>query len=397
MSDQHLGKYKLLEKLGAGATAEVYHARDETLGRELALKILKPALVTDADSFQRFMLEARAAANLFHPHIATVLDIGEERGRYFIAMRYIDGLSLDKIIAEEGKLPVAEVVKLAAQIADALDYAHHKGFLHRDVKPSNILRDVEGEYWVTDFGLTKAMMSTGLTTHTGAVLGTPPYIAPEVWLGEEASPGTDQYALACVVAEALTGEVLFKGNTPPAVMTAHVLKGADLSIVPVNTRSALECALSKEPENRYPDLSIFAQGLIPISPAVVETLLLAPNDFSNTNIEIEPSLDSKLSTEDYPDPFIVTIETEKDNQDLVNEKENETDNKEHVEPDPVTEIKTNSSTDSNGRKRHVQARTSRGRRWRIDDTYMGENINILTYTFIVFAFILLIAWLVNIS
>jgi eukaryotic-like serine/threonine-protein kinase len=269
MSDQHLGKYKLLEKLGVGATAEVYHARDIGLNRDVALKILKPTLVADSDSFQRFILEARTAANLFHPHIVTVLDIGEEGGRYFIAMRYINGLSLDRILRKKGSLSICDASKLAIEIGDALDFAHTQGFLHRDVKPSNILRDQKGGFWLSDFGLTKAMMTTGMSSLSGTVLGTPPYIAPEIWSGEKAEPGTDQYALACVVAEALSGKLLFTGETPPSIMSAHIMKNPDVSTLPTELHTPLKRALSKIPKDRFPDCITFARALQKSHPLAV--------------------------------------------------------------------------------------------------------------------------------
>ena len=261
-----LGKYELLELIGSGATSEVYRAVETFLGREVALKVLKPSLVADETSFQRFVREAQAAATLFHDHIATVLDMGEADGHYFIAMRYVNGQSLEKILRLNGALTLEETLKMSAQIGGALDYAHQQGFLHRDVKPSNILRDQNGSFWLTDFGLTKAMMSTGMTSHTGAVLGTPPYIAPEVWLGEEARQTTDQYALACVIYEALTGAVLFAGATPPAIMTNHVLKGpAGLldksSGIPESVKQVLRQALSTKPEERYPSVGEFSNML----------------------------------------------------------------------------------------------------------------------------------------
>jgi basic membrane protein A and related proteins len=263
-----LGKYELLEPLGSGATADVYRARDTQLGRIVAIKVLKPSLVADASAFQRFIQEAQAAASLFHPHIATVLDMGEAGGRYFITMRYLPGQSLDKILKEKGVLSWEEVLRLAQQIGSALDYAHQQGFLHRDVKPSNIIRMDDGTFVLTDFGLTRAMMSTGLTSHTGAVLGTPSYIAPEVWLGEQAVPATDQYALACVVVEALTGNTLFTGETPPAIMTSHVLKGANPNFLPKQHAGmdlALTKALDKDPKARYETLAQFAGALQGIS------------------------------------------------------------------------------------------------------------------------------------
>ena len=263
---QQLGRYELLESLGAGATAEVFRAKDTLLGREVALKVLKPALVSDATAFARFAQEAQAAAQLFHPHIALVLDMGSAGDRYFIAMRLVPGRALDKVLAEEGPLPWTEVLRLAEQIGRALAFAHERGFLHRDVKPANIIRTPEGEYMLTDFGLTRAMMATGLTSHTGAALGTPAYIPPEIWRGKPATPATDEYALACVLVEAVTGKVLFAGETPPEVMTRHVLDGAELPTTwtanaPEGVGAVFAKALSKAPTERHGGPLLLAQAL----------------------------------------------------------------------------------------------------------------------------------------
>ena len=190
--------------------------------------MLKPSLVVDAAAFERFIHEGAVGSRLVSPEHRHRAGYGRGRGRYFIAMRFYPGQSLDKILKENGPLSWEDTLKMADQIGPALDYAHGQGFLHRDVKPSNILRTPDGDFILTDFGLTRAMMSTGLTSHTGAILGTPSYIAPEIWEGKPATPATDQYARACVVHEALTGQVLFAGETPPVITTRHVLKGAEL-------------------------------------------------------------------------------------------------------------------------------------------------------------------------
>jgi serine/threonine protein kinase len=291
-----LGKYELIRKLGEGATADVYLAREDDLQREVALKVLKPALVADGNTFLRFRQEARAAAGLFHPHIATVLEMDEADGRYYIAMRYVDGRSLDQIIKANGPLPERETLRMAGQIAEALDFAFRKGFLHRDVKPGNILRDHEGNYVLTDFGLTKALMSTGLSSDSRAILGTPPYIAPEIWLGQKTGPATDQYALACVIYEALTGDVLFSGETPPAVMTAHVLTGPNFGKIPQVFRAVLTKALAKEPQNRFASMFEFWDALRRIHPSAGEVpgrREALPDHFADPMI---PSLVPQAST-----------------------------------------------------------------------------------------------------
>ncbi len=295
---ERLGKYKILELVGRGATAEVYRACEVALDREVALKVLRPALVPDVTIFERFLLEARVAARLLHPYIATVFDTGEADGRFYIAMRYVDGRSLDRIIREDGPLPPAEVLKLARQMGSALYFAHDRGFLHRDVKPANIIRSTQGDYILTDFGLARAMMSTGLTSHTGAILGTPAYVAPEVWLNEPVGPAVDQYSLACVLYEALMGRVLFEGPTPPAVMTAHILKGpGSLEGLPPAMVDPIRHALHQKPAERFPDLRAFVLALeggsIPIpsiDPAPAPSPSPAPAAKPSPVLSVAPSV-----------------------------------------------------------------------------------------------------------
>ncbi|MGC1379331.1 MAG: bifunctional serine/threonine-protein kinase/formylglycine-generating enzyme family protein [Anaerolineales bacterium] len=259
-----LGRYQIETPLGSGAFADVYRASDQMLKRTVALKVLKPALVADGEAFGRFVQEAQVAANLFHPHIATVLDMGEAEGRYFIAMRYVDGPSLDKVLAADGPLPWAQALEIASQIGQALDFAHQKGLVHRDVKPQNIIISASEGAVLTDFGLVRAIATSGLT-HTGSMLGTPAYMAPEIWEGEEAAPATDQYALACVLVEMLTGKVLFDGKTPPAVMAKHfkplALPTTWPQGVPVGIGETLGKALAKTPAERFAKNAAFIAAL----------------------------------------------------------------------------------------------------------------------------------------
>lgn len=254
--NEKLGKYEIIKLLGEGATAHVYHARDTQLHRDVALKILRTALVSDGSAFDRFIQEAQAAAGLFHPNLATVLEMGEADGRFFISMRYVEGKSLARVLKEDGPLSWVDAKRMASQVGSALDFAHKKGFLHRDVKPSNIIVSEDGEFILTDFGLTRAMMNTGITSHTGAILGTPAYIAPEVWQGEDVGPAADQYALGCVLVECLTGKTLFDGDTPPRIMTQHVLSGPEFpkkwpKDVPPKVARHISRMLSKEPVKRF--------------------------------------------------------------------------------------------------------------------------------------------------
>jgi serine/threonine-protein kinase len=259
-----LGKYQIESFLGMGASAEVYKALDTTLKRIVALKVLKSALVADEEAFARFTQEAQTLASLVHPQIAWVWDLGEADGRYFIAMRYVDGQSLDKVIAERGALPWEETLKITEQVASSLEFAHDKGLVHRDVKPQNIMIGKSEGAVLTDFGLVKALHSSGMTSTT-SMIGTPSYIAPEIWEGEEASPASDQYALASVITEMLTGRVLF-GGTTPAIMKKHLLEPPSLPEKPPEgfpngILIALQRALGKNPVGRYASVKQFVSEL----------------------------------------------------------------------------------------------------------------------------------------
>jgi len=261
---KQLSRYTIESHLGSGAFADVYKALDSVLNRTVALKVLKPMLVADSEAFARFTREAQVAATLFHPQIATVLDMGEADGYYFIAMRYVDGKSLDRIIAERGILPWEQALKITEQIASALQFAHDKGLIHLDVKPQNIIISTSEGAVLTDFGLVRAIVSSGMTTTT-SMIGTPSYIAPEIWEGQEASPATDQYALACVLAEMLTGKVLFGGKTPPAVMAKHFKlpewPAAWPVGIPADVSIVLGKALAPRPQERYASNQEFLAAL----------------------------------------------------------------------------------------------------------------------------------------
>lgn len=254
-----LGRYQIESHLGSGAFADVYKATDQALQRTVALKVLKPALVADSEAFGRFVQEAQVAANLFHPHIATVLDIGETEGYYYLAMRYVEGQPLDKVLAQRGPFSWEAALKITTEIGEALDFAHKKGLVHRDIKPQNILLNDEEGAILTDFGLVRAMASGGMTT-TRAILGTPAYIAPEIWEGKDAVPATDQYALACVLVEVVTGKLLFDGKTPPAVMARH-FQPPELSALPGNYAATMGRALAADPAGRFPSNRALIESL----------------------------------------------------------------------------------------------------------------------------------------
>jgi len=261
-----LGKYEILEELGRGSFATVFRARDTVLGRDVALKILHPQLVADPVFVERFENDARAAAQLDHPHIVTVYDLGQLEGGLFISMQLLPGGTLAQRIGEEGPLRFEQAVRAVGEIAGALEHAHGQGFVHRDVKPSNILFNARGEVVLADFGLVRAAEGSLLVrSSVGGVVGTPAYIPPEVWEGQPAGPATDLYALGCVFFELLTGEVLFKGDTSPAVMRAHFQAREYPQEwpqgVPGEVAGVLEQALAQDPAARYPSARAFARDL----------------------------------------------------------------------------------------------------------------------------------------
>jgi serine/threonine protein kinase len=267
---QVLGKYAIVRELGRGGFATVYLAQDTVLRRNVALKILHPVLLADPTFVQRFEQEAHATAQLDHPHIATIFDLGQLDGRLYIAMRLLSGGTLAERIKQGGPLPFAEAARVIEQVAGALDHAHAASFIHRDVKPTNILFNARGEAVLTDFGMVKAVESSVIArTSMGNVIGTPAYIAPEVWESKEGGVATDVYALGCVLFEMLTGELLFKGSTPPAVMLAHFRPHEYPAQWPPGTppqlSMVLEQALARDPNARYAAASDLTAALRSLS------------------------------------------------------------------------------------------------------------------------------------
>ena len=217
-----LGRYVIEARLGEGHYAVVYRALDTVLERHVALKVLKTTLGGDEEAFDRFLREAQVLATLVHPRIAWVWDLGEADARHYLSMRLVQGPNLAQFISQKGALPWKDALEICSQVADGLHFAHQKGMAHRDVKPQNILVSPEEGAVLTDFGLVK-IFSENKMTNTHVALGTPHYMAPEVWRATGAGAPADQYALACVLYEMLTGKVLFTGDSTPAVMTQHIL------------------------------------------------------------------------------------------------------------------------------------------------------------------------------
>src|SRR5438067_350966 len=249
-----LGGYRILEQVGRGGTSVVYRAEHVRLGRQAALKLLSPG-IGDADFSDRFLRESRLAASLDHANIVPVYDAGEEDDLLYIAMAFVDGTDLKTLIGEEGRLPLRRALGIVGQVASALDAAHTRGLVHRDVKPANILVGPEDRAYLSDFGAVKELASAG-TTRTGTFVGTLEYCAPEQIEGGEVDARTDVYALGCVLYEAVTGKPPFHRPSEVAVLNAHLHSpppqvSKEAPDVPVALDPVISKALAKAPLDRY--------------------------------------------------------------------------------------------------------------------------------------------------
>ena len=215
--------YEVGELVGRGGMGEVFRAIDVRLDRPVALKLLVEQLSGDEGFRERLLRESRLAASLDHPNVVPIYEAGEADGRLFIAMRYVDGTDLKSLLRREGPLEPERAVAIASQVAEALDAAHRKGLVHRDVKPSNVLLDQEGgreHVYLADFGLTQSVSDTGPTD--GQLMGTVDYVAPEQIRGDRVDGRADVYALGCLLFETLTGTLPFSGGSDVAVVYAHL-------------------------------------------------------------------------------------------------------------------------------------------------------------------------------
>jgi hypothetical protein len=255
-----IGKYVLEQQIGRGGMAVVFTARDDQLGRLVALKIMAPSVASDAEFRERFVRESKAAAAVDDPHIIPLFEAGESDGVLFIAMRYVAGGDVRSLLAREGPLSLDRVSAILVSVASALDAAHAAGLVHRDVKPGNMLMDVrEGRpdhVYLADFGLTKATSGAVTLTGTGKFLGTADYSAPEQIRGRRVDGRTDQYALACAAVEMLTGQTPFPLEKVMDVLTAHISEpppplSARRHGLPAELDAVLGRALAKSPGDRY--------------------------------------------------------------------------------------------------------------------------------------------------
>ena len=265
MIGSKLGPYELLEEIGRGGMATVYQAYQPNVDRFVAVKVIHRSVSMESKALDRFTREARLVAKLEHPHILPVYDYNGQNDPPYIVMRYLPTGTL-KDILERGRLPFHEVVFLLGQIGSALDYAHRQGVIYRDIKPSNILVDADGNAFLTDFGIARIMEGAEGLTGSGMTIGTPGYMAPEQGLGVPIDPRADIYSLGVMAYEMLTGKVPFSAETPMAVILKHINDPVPAATnlnpeLPPAVDRVIEKSMAKRPEERYQNASELTRAL----------------------------------------------------------------------------------------------------------------------------------------
>jgi eukaryotic-like serine/threonine-protein kinase len=249
------GRYRIVSIAGVGGMGVVYRARDEELGVDAAIKVLRRDLGSDPRVIERFRGELVLARQVSHKNVVRLHDIGEHEGIRFLTMDYVEGRSLREILENDGPFPLDRAVSIVRQVAEGLAAAHEKGIVHRDLKPGNILIDADGNAFITDFGVARSLEKSGIT-RAGAIVGTPDYLSPEQVSGDPVDGRTDLYALGIVFYEMLSGRLPFSGESQAEMLAQRIagrprdLKEAGVS-APAWVRGVLRRCLERSPARRY--------------------------------------------------------------------------------------------------------------------------------------------------
>src|SRR5579864_7604333 len=287
MAGQVLGHYRILEKIGSGGMGEVFRARDERLGRDVALKLIRPASSDNPDHLRRFEQEARAAAALNHPNILAIYDVGFEGSVPYIVSELLEGKNLRQRL-QEGPIPVKEASDYALQIAHGLTAAHERLIVHRDLKPENLFLTNDGRVKILDFGVAKlqapahedrTIESVTTVTKHGAMIGTVAYMSPEQLRGKPVDHRSDIFSFGAILYEMMSGSRAFRGETEVDTMTAVLreepaIANLDEAAIPAGYRDIIQHCLEKDPENRFQsakDLAFALQTLSGSSPLRIDS------------------------------------------------------------------------------------------------------------------------------
>ncbi len=290
-------RYEILDKIGTGGMSDVYKAKDEKLGRPVAVKVLKQEFSENANFVSKFRTEAQAAAGMMHPNIVNVYDVGEEGGIHYIVMELVEGITLKKYIEKKSRLSVKEAVSIAIQVCMGLEAAHNNHIIHRDIKPQNIMISKDGKVKVTDFGIAKAVSSNTITSN---VMGSVHYTSPEQARGGYSDEKSDIYSLGISLFEMLTGRVPFNGETTVAIAIKHIQEPMPspriyVSEIPISVEQIVLKATQKSPDRRYHNMQELVDDL-------KRSLMTPDEDFVKLN-----GLDEEAATRAISDEEIKNV------------------------------------------------------------------------------------------
>jgi eukaryotic-like serine/threonine-protein kinase len=301
------GRYRLDERIGAGGMGEVWRGTDEVLGRTVAVKVVLPLLASDPEFVRRFLAEARAMASVNHPGVVSIHDYGQDPAGAYLVMEYVESEPLSRALGRVGRLNPGAAMHVVAQAALALQAVHNKGIVHRDVKPANLLVRPDGAVALTDFGV--AFGAGTALTSSGALLGTPSYLAPEQVLGEPATSRSDIYALGVVAYECLTGRRPFEAESPYAVaiMRVHEPPPPMDDDIPLQVRAVVDRALATDPARRWRSAADFADSARAAEVDVGPTAVLARDGGPTTLLPEAPTTAKVRTARGMPRWGIVTV------------------------------------------------------------------------------------------